>query len=53
MVGAANGAGLVAAAAFMLPALGFALAPVFKTDPDDWQPVGPPATSPRTTTSSR
>ncbi len=42
MVGAANGAGIVAAAAFTLPALGFALAPVFKAAPVFWQPIGPP-----------
>ncbi len=43
MVGAANGAGMVATAAIVLPALGFALAPVFKTDPDTWQVIGPPS----------
>jgi quinol---cytochrome c reductase iron-sulfur subunit, bacillus type len=41
---AANGAGGVAAAAFTLPALGFALAPVFKVAPNvEWQAVGPPS----------
>jgi menaquinol-cytochrome c reductase iron-sulfur subunit len=39
---AANGAGGVAVAAFTLPALGFALAPVFKTLPFRWQAIGPP-----------
>jgi Rieske Fe-S protein len=43
MTGVANGAGGVAAAAFTLPALGFALAPVFKTSPVTWQPIGAPA----------
>ncbi len=43
MVGAANGAGTVATAAIVLPALGFALAPVFKTTPDTWQAIGPPS----------
>jgi menaquinol-cytochrome c reductase iron-sulfur subunit len=43
MVGAANGAGMVATAAMVLPALGFALAPVFKTSPDTWQTIGPPS----------
>lgn len=38
----ANGAGGVAVAAFTLPALGFALAPVFKTLPYRWQAIGPP-----------
>jgi menaquinol-cytochrome c reductase iron-sulfur subunit len=40
---AANGAGGIAVAAFTLPALGFALAPVFKTLPFEWQAVGPPS----------
>jgi Rieske Fe-S protein len=43
MVGAANGAGMVATAAIALPALGFALAPVFKTEPDTWQVIGAPS----------
>jgi Rieske Fe-S protein len=43
MVGAANGAGMVATAAMVLPALGFALAPVFKTSPDTWQTIGAPS----------
>jgi Rieske Fe-S protein len=43
MVGTANGAGAVAAAAFTLPALGFALAPVFKTTQTEWQAIGPPS----------
>ena len=43
MVLAANGAGAVAVAAFTLPALGFAIAPIFKRQPWTWQPVGPPS----------
>ncbi len=44
---AANGVGAVAAAAFTLPALGFALAPVFKVAPYvEWQAVGPPSDFP-------
>jgi Rieske Fe-S protein len=43
MVLSANGAGAVAAMAFTLPALGFALGPVFSREPFDWQPVGPPS----------
>jgi Rieske Fe-S protein len=39
---ATNGAGLAAAAAFTLPALGFAIGPIFSRVPFDWQPVGPP-----------
>jgi quinol---cytochrome c reductase iron-sulfur subunit, bacillus type len=33
-------AGIIAAAAFTLPALGFALAPVFKSTPVYWQDIG-------------
>jgi len=40
---AANGAGAVAAAAFTLPALGFAIAPIFKRQAWEWQPIGRPA----------
>lgn len=43
MSGVANGAGGIAAAAFSLPALGFALAPVFKHEAWTWQPIGPPS----------
>jgi Rieske Fe-S protein len=43
MVGAANGAGAVAAAAFTLPTLAFALAPVFKAQNMQWQSIGPPS----------
>lgn len=39
----ANGAGGLAAAAFTLPALGFAIAPIFKRLPWSWQPIGTPA----------
>ncbi len=38
----ANGVGGVAAAAFTLPALGFAIAPIFKREPTTWQAVGRP-----------
>ncbi len=34
-------AGAVAAASFLLPALGFAIGPIFKTAPHDWETVGP------------
>jgi quinol---cytochrome c reductase iron-sulfur subunit, bacillus type len=37
----ANATGAVAAAAFTLPALGFAIAPVFEPTADTWQAVGP------------
>jgi Rieske Fe-S protein len=47
MTGAAHGAGGIAAAAFTLPALGFALAPVFKVAPNvPWQAVGDPSEFP-------
>jgi menaquinol-cytochrome c reductase iron-sulfur subunit len=36
----ANGAGAVATAAFVLPALGFAIGPIFKRNGLSWQPVG-------------
>lgn len=42
MTGVAHGAGGIAAAAFTLPALGFALAPVFHTNTTFWQAIGPP-----------
>jgi menaquinol-cytochrome c reductase iron-sulfur subunit len=38
----AQGAGLVAALAFTLPALGFALGPVFAREPFQWQVIGTP-----------
>ena len=42
MTGGALAAGGLASAAFGLPALGFALGPVFEeTEPDSWQDVGP------------
>src|SRR5438067_9167239 len=41
MTGVAHGAGGIAAAAFTLPALGFAIAPIFKHEAWTWQPIGP------------
>jgi Rieske Fe-S protein len=41
MVGGANAAGAIATAAFTLPALGFALAPVFEEVPHRWEIAGP------------
>jgi quinol---cytochrome c reductase iron-sulfur subunit, bacillus type len=41
MTGTANVAGAVAASAFLLPALGFALGPVFEKHEQRWQAVGP------------
>jgi menaquinol-cytochrome c reductase iron-sulfur subunit len=48
MTGVAHGAGGVAAAAFTLPALGFALAPIFKHEAWSWQTVGPVSDFPDT-----
>jgi menaquinol-cytochrome c reductase iron-sulfur subunit len=41
MTGIANGAGGIAAAAFTLPALGFAIGPIFKADKHSWEDIGP------------
>jgi len=41
MTGTAHTAGAVATAAFVLPALGFALAPVFEEAPHRWEIAGP------------
>ena len=41
MNSAATATGAIAAAAFTLPALGFAVAPVFQATSDTWQEVGP------------
>jgi menaquinol-cytochrome c reductase iron-sulfur subunit len=40
MTGTAHTAGAVAAGAFTLPALGFALGPIFKKTPHTWETVG-------------
>lgn len=41
MTGSAHTAGAVAAGAFALPALGFAVGPIFKSTPHHWEDVGP------------
>ena len=41
MTGMALATGGITAAAFTLPALGFAIAPVFEQMPDTWQEIGP------------
>jgi menaquinol-cytochrome c reductase iron-sulfur subunit len=41
MTGTAQTAGAIAAAAFTLPALGFAIGPVFDRAADTWQDIGP------------
>ena len=48
-----QGSGLVAAAAFTLPALGFALGPLFSRVPFNWQAIGPPADFVETTYSTK
>jgi len=42
MTGTTHVAGAVAASAFLLPSLGFALGPIFEKHEQRWQPVGPP-----------
>ena len=49
MTGTVHVAGAVAASAFVLPALGFALGPVFEKHEQRWQPVGPVADFPDNT----
>ncbi len=44
-----HGAGGIAAAAFTLPALGFALGPLFSRVPFAWQPIGTPSDFTETT----
>jgi menaquinol-cytochrome c reductase iron-sulfur subunit len=41
MTGTAHSAGAIAAGAFTLPALGFALGPIFKSTPLHWETAGP------------
>jgi menaquinol-cytochrome c reductase iron-sulfur subunit len=43
MTAVTHGAGGVAAAAFTIPALGFAIGPIASRLPWQWQPVGPPS----------
>ena len=45
----ANGAGAIAAAAFTLPALGFAIGPLFSRVPFQWQTIGVPLDFPSDT----
>ena len=49
MTAVVHGSGGVAAAAFTLPALGFAIGPIFSREPFSWQPIGPPADFTETT----
>jgi Rieske Fe-S protein len=41
MTGSANAAGVIAAGAFTLPALAFAIGPIFKTNQHKWEVAGP------------
>jgi menaquinol-cytochrome c reductase iron-sulfur subunit len=49
MAAVTHGSGGIAAAAFTLPALGFALGPIFSRVPFNWQPIGAPADFTETT----
>ncbi|MGI8572317.1 MAG: ubiquinol-cytochrome c reductase iron-sulfur subunit [Solirubrobacteraceae bacterium] len=49
MTGVTHGAGGVAAAAFTLPVLGFALGPIFSRVPFSWQTIGVPGDFPTET----
>ena len=40
MTGSAHAAGAIATSAFLLPAVGFALGPLFEKTPDRWEDVG-------------
>ena len=42
MTATTHGAGAIAASAFLLPALGFALGPIFEEHEQRWQPIGKP-----------
>jgi menaquinol-cytochrome c reductase iron-sulfur subunit len=48
-----NGAGGIAAAAFTLPVLGFALGPIFRREPFQWQTIGKVADFPKNTYMTR
>lgn len=49
MTGSAHATGAIAASAFLLPALGFALGPIFEKHEQRWQPVGAPDEFPNDT----
>ena len=49
MTGTVHVAGGIAAAAFILPSVGFALGPVFEEVEQSWRPVGPPENFPADT----
>jgi Rieske Fe-S protein len=49
MTAVTHGSGGIAAAAFTLPALGFAIGPLFSRVPFNWQAIGPPSDFPSDT----
>ncbi len=49
MTATVHSAGAISAAAFTLPALGFALGPLFSRVPFEWQPIGAPSDFPQDT----
>jgi Rieske Fe-S protein len=53
MTGVTHGAGGIAAAAFTLPALGFAVGPIFSREPFQWQTIGVPSDFPKGTYMTR
>ena len=53
MTGSAHAAGAIATSAILLPALGFAIGPVFERQRVRWEPLGPLADIPRGTYETR
>ena len=53
MTTGANAAGVIATSAILLPAIGFAVGPVFERQRATWQPLGPLADIPRDTYQTR
>jgi menaquinol-cytochrome c reductase iron-sulfur subunit len=53
MSGVTHGSGMIAAAAFTLPVLGFAIGPIFSREPFHWQTIGRPDDFPKDTYMTR
>src|SRR5438309_11040803 len=53
MTGSAHAAGAIATSAILLPAIGFAIGPVFERQRIRWQPLGPLAAIPHGTYETR
>jgi menaquinol-cytochrome c reductase iron-sulfur subunit len=53
MTATVHSAGAVAATAFTLPALAFAMGPLFSREPFSWQAIGPPSDFSKTTYSTK